>query len=188
MRVIWTLVGALGLGLTIAGILSWRWATAEASAQNVAAAGLFLAVGGLFATLVGFILAIEQIRKGTSASEAAETAIDDIRNKLTSLSASGEIERARFALEESERAIHAGRVKEVKFSLSPARQCLLRIRELDLDIFGDLHVQTEAAIEEMGTILDRVDDGDKDYLRSLTGFVRSYTDLISRMQVRMARG
>lgn len=154
----------------------------------VGGAGLYLSILGIYGTLVGFILAFEQIRKSISASEASENALKEIKAKLSSLSASGEIERARFALEESERSLHANRHKELKHGLSPARQSFVRIIELDLDIFADIKPQLTASVEEMAGILDRSDEVDKDYQRSVGGLIRTYTDLASIMQVRMSRG
>lgn len=188
MRVIWALLAALGIGLAIAGLASWRWAAAENSADVVAGAGLYLSVLGIYGTLVGFILAFEQIRKSISASEASEKTLTEIKAKLSSLSASGEIERARFALEEAERSLHANRHKELKFGLSPARQSFVRIVELDLDIFSDLKPQLSASIVEMAGILDRTDEVDKDFQRTVGGLIRTYSDIASQMQVRMSRG
>lgn len=188
MKIAWTLIAAVGAALVIWSVLAWPWATASQNQVLIAAAGFVIGLLGLYASLVGFTIAFQQIRKSIDATGAAERTLNEVKEKLTSLSASGEIERARFALEEAERSIHANRSKDVKYSLSPARQCLLRIVELDLAIFSDLRPNLDAAIVEIGEILDRVDDGDKDYLRSLSGFVRTYNDLTSRMQVRMTRG
>lgn len=188
MQVIWTLLVAAGLGLLVAGFLAWKWASTVANAGTISGLGLYLSVAGLYGTLIGFTLALEQIRKGTSASEAAESALIDIKSKLSSLNASGEIERARFALEEAERSVYAGRIKELKFSLAPARQCFLKLTELDLDIFSDLNSKLEASVEEMSSILDKADEGDKDYIKNVAGYVRTYIDLTSRMQVRITRG
>jgi hypothetical protein len=188
MRTAWALLAAAGVAILGFAYGFRHWGLAEASAYSVSYLGLVTGVLGLYCSIVGFTLAIHQIVKSRSSTEAAKAALDDVRAKLSTITASGEIEKARFALEEAERHILDSRPpKNIRHTISPARQCFVRLHELDLPLFADLKQQIEAVVKELYEIAD-TQDWDKDSIIKNAGLVRSYIDLTNRLQVRMNRG
>lgn len=188
MKTAWAFLATVGLAILGAAYGFREWGAAEGNAYVVGYFGLLTGILGLYFSVVGFTLAIQQIVKSRSATEAAKQALEDVKSKLSTITASGEIEKARFALEETERHILDSKPpKNVRHTISPARQCFVRLHELDLPMFADLKAQIEAIVKELYEIAD-TQEWDKDTVIKNAGLVRSYIDLTNRLQVRMGRG
>lgn len=188
MRAIWAAVGIVGLVIVGAAVWFRGWAHATENSGSVAYWGLVTSLAGLYVSVVGFTLALEQIAKSRSAAEAAEHALSEIRGKLSSLSATGDLERAKLALEALDAGVYDGRPKEARVQLGSARIAFVRISELHLDVFEEIQDQVAAVPAEIADAIDVLDGGAKEGISKIRGILRSHLDLVNRMQVRITRG
>jgi hypothetical protein len=188
MRVVWIIIFAACVAVSVALAMGYPALSSSSNTALVGYLGLVLGAIGVLASVVGFALALEQIAKSRSASEAAELALLDIKSKLSSLSATGDLERAKLALEGLDAGIHDGKPKDARIQLVQARMAFVRIGELQLEIFADVQDQVLAVPGEIADVIDGIDSGGKDTLSKVRGLLRGHLDLASRMQIRMTRG
>lgn len=153
---------------------------------------MVMSVAGLYVSVAGFSIALAQIQRSLTASEAAKSALAEIKTKLSSLNASSEIEKARLALETADKELFAGRYRDAPLSLNAVRIALVRIAELKLEVFADMQAQIAAIPSEIAEMIEEIEavskETDKDVKLRVRRLMRSHSELINRMQVRITGG
>lgn len=152
------------------------------------AISLYLSWAGLGVSIIGFIIAVDQIKRSATASEAAESAIIELRAKLSSLNAISEVEKAKSLLDEVTRHVENEQWHSARSASALARQAFVRLNEIDNTVYEDLKGRIEASISELDEMCDKIILQERGYIKRVPSLIRQYVDITNRIHVRMTRG
>ncbi|MDF2638125.1 MAG: hypothetical protein K0R64_1109 [Novosphingobium lindaniclasticum] len=106
----------------------WSWPFDVQNAGAVAGWGFWLAIFGMFLTLLGFGVTLKQLAKTKSATDAATAEVARIRSSLDAYDAAQEASRAQYALKTTRRYISNDLWNDVLSSYDDVRKSIITIR------------------------------------------------------------
>ncbi|WP_340644126.1 hypothetical protein [Phenylobacterium sp.] len=155
--------------------------------------GLCVRVVGTVVTIVGFVIAVQQLRKTRSAAEAGNKAISELKAKLTTYSAVSEIARAMAALKETDRHLKHGGWADAVDSYTEVRQAMNRLAELPSSIDEPKREQLRDAIEQVAELCKKLDVATLSQKKpgGIAGAIhlnRQHGDFLARISIHIEQG
>lgn len=182
----WLLYVAIAIAVIVALGYSHPWFLQSENSSTVAYASFWLAVGGVLLTAAGFLVTLQQLIKIVTASEAADNALNMARRSLAALACSGEVERAKIHLRACQEASRIGDPAAFQISLIEARQVLFRIQQRKLPQFSDYSDEISQSVTDMAQLSDQIDGTEAVSVSKLNGWLRTHTDLVDKLEVKLS--
>ena len=182
----WLLYVAVAIAVIVALSYSHAWFARPENGSRVAYVSFWLAVGGVLLTAAGFLVTFQQLIKIVTASEAADNALNQARRSLAALACSGEVERAKIHLRACQEASRIGDPAAFQISLIEARQVLFRIQQRKLPQFSAYSDEIAQSVADMAHLSDQLDGTEEVAVGKLSGWLRTHTDLVDKLEVKLS--
>lgn len=153
--------------------------------------GLTTSIVGSLISTVGFVFTVQQLRRTAKATEAAKTAIGQLRNRMTAFDYASECVRAGKSLEHASRLLRLHQWQDASVTLLDTQLLLHRISQ-SKDGRPDARQSAGAlATELIETIQDLEEAGEKDIeyeYRPLITNSRKHINVLDSELVVISRG
>lgn len=137
----------------------WSWPFDVHNADAVAGWGFWLAIFGMFLTLLGFGITLKQLAKTKSATDAVTAEVARIRSSLDSYDAAQEASRAQYALNTTRRYISNGLWDEVLISYDDVRKSIMIIKSSSNERLSAYDSKFDAAVRYIEKLCQRIEAG-----------------------------
>lgn len=136
-----------------------HWLLNPANSPAVALVGLGLTVLSLVVTVIGFVVAIYQIRRTQTATAAAAKAVGDLRSRVASFDATVEISRAAEALRETQRHLKNDQWASAVESYQAVKDAMVRLVALSDKIEMNERGQIAPMLADISELCNKIESG-----------------------------
>lgn len=133
------------------------WLLNPVNGPIVAFVGLALTLVSMIITVIGFVIAILQIRRTQTATVAAAQAVKDLRSRVASFDATVEVSQAAAALKETQRHLNNDQWRSAVESYLTAKDALVRISALSDQISDNERIQIPQMLADIGEVCNRIE-------------------------------